>query len=131
MNLTIDPNSHVPIYLQIVEGFRSALASGVIQTGDALPSLRTLGLELLVNPNTVQRAYDELEREGLIYSRRGVGMFVAESVVRPADGKVEQAVLGAFKRGIQAGTKAQIPVERLRELFDLALDPTLHTREGA
>ena len=74
----IEPESHVPVYLQIVEHLRSAIAAGVYRPGEALPSLRVLATDLKVNPNTVQRAYEELDRQGVIRSHRGVGMFVAE-----------------------------------------------------
>ena len=73
--MKIDPRSHVPIYLQIADGIRAAVAAGLYLPGEALPSLRNLAIEVQVNPNTVQRAYDELEREGLVYSRRGKGLF--------------------------------------------------------
>ena len=76
--MKIDPRSHIPIYLQIADGIREAVASGVYRPGDSLPSLRAMALEIQVNPNTVQRAYDELARGGLIYAQRGKGLFVAE-----------------------------------------------------
>ena len=76
--MNIDPGSHVPIYLQIAGAVRAAVAAGVYRPGEVLPSLRAMATEVHVNPNTVQRAYDELEREGLIYSQRGRGLFVAE-----------------------------------------------------
>ena len=76
--MQIDPGSHVPIYLQIADGIRAAVAAGVYRPGEVLPSLRAMATEIHVNPNTVQRAYDELEREGLVYSQRGRGLFVAE-----------------------------------------------------
>ncbi len=121
MDLKIDPNSHVPIYLQIVEGIRSAVNLGVVRPGEALPSLRSLGVELRVNPNTVQRAFEELEREGLIESRRGVGMYVAQREVSTARSPDETAVVEAFRRGIEVGRNAEIPPRRLRQLFDQAM----------
>ena len=66
--MTIDPHSHLPIYLQIADEIRAAVAAGIYRPGEALPSLRAMAVEIHVNPNTVQRAYDELEREGLIYA---------------------------------------------------------------
>jgi DNA-binding transcriptional regulator YhcF (GntR family) len=65
----IEPDSHVPIYIQIIEYLRSRIAAGVFRPGEALPSLRALALELKVNPNTVQRAYDEMDRQGMIRSK--------------------------------------------------------------
>ncbi len=76
--MTIDPSSHVPIYLQIADAVRAAVAAGVYRPGESLPSLRAMAIQVQVNPNTVQRAYNALEREGLIYSQRGRGLFVAE-----------------------------------------------------
>jgi len=66
-----------PIYTQIVENFRTQIASGVMQPGDKLPSVRELAAQLSINPNTIQRAYRELESEGFIYSVTGRGSFVA------------------------------------------------------
>ena len=63
--MRIDPGSHVPIYLQIADEIRAAVAAGVYRPGEVLPSLRAMAIDVHVNPNTVQRAYDELEREGL------------------------------------------------------------------
>ena len=76
--MNINPSGHVPIYLQIADAVRAAVAAGVYRPGEMLPSLRAMAIQVHVNPNTVQRAYDELEREGLIYSQRGRGLFVAE-----------------------------------------------------
>ncbi len=121
MDLKIDPHGHVPIYLQIVQGVRSAIASGALKPGDGLPSLRALGVQLIVNPNTVQKAYDELEREGLIASRRGVGVFVSEAGADSARPLAEAAVAEAFRRGVEAGRAARLADDRLRELFEGAL----------
>ncbi len=126
MDFRIESGSHVPIYLQIVEGVRSAITSGGLRPGEALPSLRSLGVQLRVNPNTVQRAFDELERDGLIFPRRGVGMYVAELRIHPALGRDEAAVVEAFRRGIEAGQVANISPGRLRQLFGLAVKSTTH-----
>jgi GntR family transcriptional regulator len=130
VDIKIDPGSHVPIYLQIVEGVRAAIASGALRPGEPLPSLRSLGIELRVNPNTVQRAFDELEREGIVYPRRGVGMYVAERPSLPALGREEAAVVEAFRRGIEAGRAASITTPRLRQLFGLAMKSTAQGARG-
>ena len=72
---TADPH---PIYEQIIEQYSRLLFLGVIPKDEPLPSVRTLAMELSVNPNTVQRAYQELERQGYIYSIRGKGSFAAD-----------------------------------------------------
>ena len=65
-----------PIYSQIVDGFREQIAAGILRPGDRLPSVRELATTLTINPNTIQRAYRELEAEGLIESLAGKGSFV-------------------------------------------------------
>lgn len=67
-----------PIYLQLVEEFYRRICRGELKPGDKLPSVRETAAEMGVNPNTVQRAYTDLEREGLIEKRRGQGSFVTE-----------------------------------------------------
>ena len=72
----LDPRSGVPFYRQIVERVQLAVASGALESGDRLPTVRQLSVDLSVNPNTVARAYRELELIGTIISRRGNGTFV-------------------------------------------------------
>ena len=72
--------SDVPIYRQIIQHIRRAVAQGQLGLGDQLPAVRTLAESLVVNPNTVARAYQELIRDGVLESRSGIGVFVAEKV---------------------------------------------------
>jgi GntR family transcriptional regulator len=123
--MKIDPSSHVPIYLQIVGEIRAAIDAGVFRPGEMLPSLRVLAADLRVNPNTVQRAYDALEREGVVLPRRGVGLFVADRDTRSARGEAEKAVFAAFRQGVRVGQDAGLPPERIRAVFDHALDQAL------
>lgn len=120
--MQIDPASHVPIYLQIVEGIRAAIAAGVYHPDELLPSLRAFAFELKVNPNTVQKAYDELEREGLVYARRGVGILVAKRGTESAQNQAEATVRDAFRQGIDAGRAANLSEDRLRQLFAETID---------
>ena len=120
--MKIDPSSHIPIYLQIVEGIRAAVAAGVYRPGEALPSLRAMAMQAHVNPNTVQRAYDELAREGLIYAQRGKGLFVAEQGKPSAQERAKQAVHNVFAEGIRIGQSAGMDVGQLRDVFAAALD---------
>lgn len=68
-----------PIYTQIADGFRDQIIAGVLQTGDKMPSVRELAAELTINPNTIQRAYRELETQGWIASVPGKGSFVCDT----------------------------------------------------
>ena len=76
LNLAINTGSATPIYKQITDQVRLAVATGRLAVGDQLPSVRALAEELVVNPNTVARAYTDLAREGLIESRAGRGVFL-------------------------------------------------------
>ena len=77
MLITIDAADARAIYVQIMDEIKRAVVLGTVKPDDALPSVRQLASELRVNPNTVQQAYRELERDGLVYVRRGQGTFVA------------------------------------------------------
>jgi GntR family transcriptional regulator len=78
MQFQCDTTSRTPIYRQLIEQVRSAVARGRIEPGERLPSVRQLSRELVVNPNTIARAYTELEREGTLITQQGRGVFVAE-----------------------------------------------------
>ena len=78
MEFQIDPASRLPIYRQLARQFREAVARGRVQPDDRLPSVRDLSRTLVINPNTVARVYTELEREGLLYTQPGRGVFVAQ-----------------------------------------------------
>jgi GntR family transcriptional regulator len=78
MEFQCDTSSRVPIYRQLIEQVRQGIARGRMKPGARLPSVRQLSRELVVNPNTIARAYTELEREGVLNTRPGMGVFVAE-----------------------------------------------------
>ena len=93
--LDVDGKSGIPIYVQIVEQVRHAAEVGSLASGDRLPTVRALAGELTVAPNTVVKAYNELQRAGLIESRAGVGTVVAEGVGEAAR---EQRVAALYER---------------------------------
>ena len=75
--VSIDARDRTPIYAQLDRGLRAAIATGRLRPGDQLPTVRQLAVELQVNANTVARVYAELERDGVLETRRGVGSFVS------------------------------------------------------
>lgn len=87
MPLFLKPNpaSGVPIYLQLKEQIRHAVETGALRAGDALPGMRSLAEQLVVNANTIARVYRELGQEGLLDLRHGVGVFIAESGTAPRE----------------------------------------------
>ena len=81
MILHLNPASGVPLYLQLIEQVKHAIETGVLHAGEQLPSVRQIAEELLINPNTVARAYRELEHEGIVDLKHGSGAYIRESVV--------------------------------------------------
>ena len=78
--ILIDYKSRKPIYEQIIDNVKELIVSGVLERDEQLPSVRQLAQELAINPNTIQKAYAELERQGVIYSLKGRGSFVGSSL---------------------------------------------------
>jgi GntR family transcriptional regulator len=76
MHLQIDSKSGIPIYLQLIEQIKHLVASGKLNEGEQLPTVRQLAVDLEINPNTVAKSYAELERQGIIERRQGIGTFV-------------------------------------------------------
>jgi GntR family transcriptional regulator len=105
MELRIDPSSRVAIYRQLADQLREAVARGRLLPEQQLPSVRELARSLVVNPNTVARVYTELEREGVLNTRPGLGVFVA----RPKDELTKK-----------------VRRERLRERLDHFLTEAVH-----
>ena len=77
--ILLDYKDKRPLYEQIVDKFQELILKGGLQVGDQLPSVRGLAMELSINPNTIQRAYSELEQKGFIYSVKGRGNYVSEN----------------------------------------------------
>ena len=109
MLVNLDPDDGRPLYLQIMDEVRRAIVVGTLRAEDPLPSVRELAGDLVVNPRTVSQAYQELEREGVIYVRRGQGTFVSPSARRGAGERrtlarevAKRALLDARRNGLQA-----------------------------
>lgn len=77
----IDSQSRIPVYEQITEQTERYILTGIFRSGDQMQSVRSLSLELKLNPNTVQRAYTELDRKGLTYTITGVGSYISEDAL--------------------------------------------------
>ena len=106
MHVSVNTADARPIYVQIMDEVRRALVVGTLRPEDPLPSVRQLAADLRLNPNTVAQAYRELEREGLVYVRRGQGTFAAERASMGderralARGVAERALVDAHRNGL-------------------------------
>lgn len=100
--VTIDPRDATPIYAQLERGLRAAIATGRLRPGDQLPTVRQLAVDLRVNANTVARVYAELERGGVLETRRGVGSFVSATPARARSAREHDRRLRAFATRVLA-----------------------------
>ena len=120
----LDLHSGVPVYRQIIDQVRGGIASGNLAAGDQLPTVRQLAVDLAINPNTVVRAYRELELGGLIETHQGTGTFIGAQKMKKADAERErqltQIVADCVSRAGAAGFTIGDLVE---ELSGLAQEP--------
>jgi GntR family transcriptional regulator len=116
----LDLHSGVPVYRQIIDQVRGAIASGALTAGSQLPTVRQLAVDLAINPNTVVRAYRELELGGLLDTQQGTGTFVSVQKIQRADAERErqlsQIVADAVSRAGAAGFTIEDLAEQLRKL---------------
>ncbi len=122
MRFNIDPANPIPIYSQIADQVRCAIAAGVLKPDDELPSVRTMATEQLINPNTVARAYLELEREGLVTKKRGTGTFVSLEAARLGEGKRRRIVAVLLDKALSQAMQFQMPAGEARDLFEERLN---------
>jgi GntR family transcriptional regulator len=101
-HISIDSRDATPIYAQLDRALRAAIATGRLKVGEQLPTVRQLAVKLSVNANTVARVYTELERAGVLETRRGVGSFVAATPEQAHPPDDHQRRLGAFITRVQA-----------------------------
>jgi len=104
--VSIDPQDRTPIYAQLDRALRAAIATGRLGVGDQLPTVRQLAVELSLNANTVARVYGELERAGILETRRGVGTFVTATPAKAHPPKQHERRLRAFVTRLLADASA-------------------------
>jgi GntR family transcriptional regulator len=116
-----NPSSGVPIYLQLMEQVKHAIETGALRPGEQLPGMRPLAEELVINPNTVAKAYRELEHEGVIELRHGAGAFVSGNAqAKKATNKFRdgQAIVSAAVKRLRA---RRVTDEEIRRLYEAEL----------
>lgn len=124
MLISIDRNSSVPTYMQLIECITELIDKGVLAAGEKLPSVRTLAADLVVNPNTIQKAYTELERRNLICRRSGVhGCFVCEKplvhsgAAERAGSDAERALAAAIRNANIEGIDRERIIAMVNEIY--------------
>jgi GntR family transcriptional regulator len=123
MKFQCDATARTPIYRQLIEQIREAVARGRLKAGERLPSVRVLSKDLVVNPNTIARAYTELERDGVLNTRPGLGVFVAKpQAALTAEAKrrrlaaiVDRLLTEAVHLGVSADVVMQLVSDRAEQ----------------
>ena len=113
----ISPAASGPLYEQIVAAVKREVAAGRVDPSEPLPSIRTLAADLLVSVITVKRAYEELERNGVIFKRQGLGAFLAPAGVQRLREENARAARAGLKAAIEAGRKAGLGDAEILDLF--------------
>jgi GntR family transcriptional regulator len=120
----LDLHSGMPVYRQIIDQVRGGVASGSLKVGDQLPTVRQLAVDLAINPNTVVRAYRELELGGLLETQQGTGTFIgAQRMKRPDQERGRQLAQMAGDAAARAGAAGFTVDELIEELRGLAGEP--------
>ena len=118
MFLKINPADATPVYAQMMQQIKYNIAAGTLKPGDRLPTVRELAAQLTVNPNTVLKVYSELEHEGIVFSQKGRGIFVAEAA-RTLSEKDRAALLSERSRALAAeAIHLGLPLSRVQEILE-------------
>jgi GntR family transcriptional regulator len=115
----LNASSGVPLYVQLMEQIKHAVETGALRPGDQIPTIRALAQELVMNSNTVVRAYRELEHEGIVELRHGLGAFISPSV--SARGKVMRQAQNIVESAIDRLQALGITEQEIRRLFESEL----------
>lgn len=115
--IILDYKDRRPIYEQVMEKLKDLMLLGVLMENQPLPSVRSMAMDLSINPNTIQRAYAELERQGYIYTVKGKGSFVAENSDMKENKKRE--VLQKLSEVLEEAANLGITAEDLKQLIEI------------
>lgn len=130
MFINIDPSSGVPIYMQIVSQIKTGIAMGRLLPEDPLPSVRQLAVDLTVNPNTVARAYLDLEYEGIIYKRQGHGTFVSSQGIEMSKIERRNVLSELMEKALVEGVNLGLDEKELRDTFNRVLETIMAARQS-
>jgi GntR family transcriptional regulator len=123
----LDQSSGVPVYRQLVDQVQGAVATGRLQAGDQLPTIRKVAVDLAINPNTVSRSYRELEQSGTVDTQHGSGCFVAELAGQSGSSAARRLAQLALETAARAGTNGFSVGQLIAELRKL--EPAAKGRE--
>lgn len=119
--IKVDTKSFIPIYEQIKKEIKSKVSLGVLKPNEPLSSIRELATQLIINPNTVARAYRELEQEGFIYTQKGRGCYISDNSASLINQERTNILNQVFDRAIEEAEKFNLAPEEARKLFEKRL----------
>jgi GntR family transcriptional regulator len=128
MQLSIEPDNGIPIYEQLVRQIKYAVAEGVLMPGQVIPSVRDMARQLAVNPNTVQRAYLQLQNEEILQSLRGRGVAVCDGAKKQCVADRQLLLADRLTAVVEEAIRGGLDEERLRAMFEKAIKNA--TRNG-
>ena len=123
--IILDYKDRRPIYEQVIEKLEELMLLGVLGENEPLPSVRSLAMDLSINPNTIQRAYTELERRGYIYTVKGKGSFVAENSIMIENRKKE--LLIQVSEVIDEAIRLGIPDQEIKKMVEIQYEAAKRT----
>jgi GntR family transcriptional regulator len=121
INFRLDPRTGVAPYRQLVDQVRQAVSLGLLRAGDRLPSVRQVVTQITINPNTVHRAYRDLEHEGLVEGRPGLGTFVIGAPSSPPSSEIRVALLDDLRTWVTSARRAGLDDEAIAALVVVAV----------
>ena len=130
MFFRIEPSNGIPIYEQIVRQVKYAIAEGTLVAGQMIPSVRELARELAINPNTIQRAYQQLQTEEVLESIRGRGLAVRKDAIRQCLSERQSLLRESFEQVVVEAVRSGLSVDQLRGIFEQSIKRVLKA-EGA
>lgn len=121
MFLNIDPANGIAIYDQVVRQVKFAVAQGAVKPGNLIPSVREMARELAINPNTVARAYQQLQTDGVLEQVRGTGMEVAADAVKQCKGERQKLIQERIRQALVEGKQSGLEGDDLRQIVEKQL----------
>lgn len=128
--IKVDPSSFIPIYEQIKKEIKGQITQGKLRALEPLPSIRDLATDLIINPNTVARAYRELEMEGFIYTRKGKGCYVTDNSSSLIEKERLTLLIRIFDQAIEDARRYNLTRAEIIGLFEQRLRSSAESRTG-
>ncbi|MBN2352811.1 MAG: GntR family transcriptional regulator [Spirochaetales bacterium] len=130
LEFTLDPKSGVPFYKQIILQIEMAIADGRLKTGDQLPTVRGLAVDLSLNPNTVARAYSELEIRGIVTTQQGSGTYISDKRIEMSDVEREKVLAEMVRTFVSNASSYGFSIKEIIEYFkEIERTPTAALKE--